>query len=147
MEKEVKIHVKQREHLADLLSQAKRREEQQLEQSSPVSEESIARELLIEEEGDKLLRQIDTAALQISELQDALNQAERDLHKLGFERKGSSISLHWDAPDVLRRIFRERLAQSKGAIEKSLKKYDSAITSVWVATSSQDLQNAIANLL
>ena len=124
MSKEVKIEVKQREGLVELLRQARSREESELENRTPNEKDTIAHELLVEEGGDKLLEQMKQNRRKISALQEILSKQENELEDLGFASEDSSISLRWNAPSRIQEEFRKRLANIKKPHKTPLKKYD-----------------------
>ncbi len=134
MEKPLQFNQKQREMFARLLADARKREEQGLEEVSDL-DDRVEREFLptlVEEAGAfPLIEKIRT-------LRRDLKEAENALDKLGFSCDEDEISLLWDAPEPLQ----NRLEAAKRLARKErgtlLKKFDLAILGVWAAQDSQE---------
>lgn len=148
MEQAVKIDVKQRQALEKLLRDKKERESERLREASPVTRDSVMREILNEEGGAALLLEgIEEAQTQIDDLEKLIRQKNKQLNDQGFDVRDSKISFNWDAPNRLRERFTTRLEQAHAPIERTLEKYDRAVALVWAATSPDELNKSIKDLL
>jgi len=143
----LKIELKQREHLASIVEDAKRDERKRLEEQHGVSEDSILRSIGKDKGVASFLTQDAQLKKQIKALQTKAQENEEALEKLGFDFRNDSLHLRWDAPDELQTELAKRKREAQRPIEQSLKKYDLAIARVWTATSGEELQKAVEGLV
>ena len=143
----LKIELKQREHLASLIEGAKREERNRLEEQDGVSEDSILRAIGKSKGVASFLTEDAQLQRQIRALQAKAKENEEGLEKLGFDFRNGKLHLRWDAPEQLQTELAKRKEEAQRPIEKSLKKYDLAIARVWTATSGEELQKAVEGLV
>lgn len=146
MEKTHKIEPRQREALVEMLREAKRKKSSELEASSGISEASVVRTLAIESGAQKLVKETEELHEAVREAQSRLNVVDADLRKLGFEWTNSRFYVHYGAPGLDKKV-RDILAEKRGPIEKSLKKYDLAIADIWTVDTNADASKVIEGLI
>jgi hypothetical protein len=143
-----KIDLKQREHLVSLIRDARNREQAQLEGEDKVSEDSILREHAQEKGYFQSVKELRSLNEKIEELEGQRDKIGKRLNSFGFDVSNSGFHLRrWDAPDSLRDLVDKKLESARRLIQKSLKKYDVAIASIWIAGSSEDLQKVVEGVI
>ena len=142
----LKIDLKQREHLASFIENAKREEKRNLEEQSGVTEESITQVIAKQKGAGPLLKKDAELLKQIEELKLQRKDNEVKLAELGFDFNGSRLSVRWDAR-ALRDEVAAKLEEARRPIEKSLKKYDLAFAKTWTAVSGEELQKVVEGLI
>jgi hypothetical protein len=144
----LKIDLKQREHLASFVEQAKREEKGRLEEQDGVSRQSIVNNLGKEKGAEQLLAKGAELNEKIRALEDARQHNVSDLEVLGFDfDEDGNLSLRWNAPKELTKEVDRRFVEAQSPIEKSLKKYDLAIAKIWIAVSGEEMQKAVEGLI
>jgi hypothetical protein len=143
----LKIDLKQREHLASFLEQAKREEKERLEEQDGGSKQSIINNLGKEKGADQLVAKDAELDEKMRTLESDSQQNQKDLEALGFDFNNGHLSLRWDAPEELTKEVKRRFAEAQSPIEKSLKKYDLAIAKIWIAVSGEEMQKAVEGLI
>jgi hypothetical protein len=143
----LKIDLKQREHLASFVEQAKREEKERLEEQDGGSRQSIINTLGNEKGAARFVSKDAELKKQIRELEDTRQHNENDLEALGFDFSDGNLSLRWDAPKELAKEVERRYVEAQSPIKESLKKYDLAIAKIWIAVSGEEMQKAVEGLI
>jgi hypothetical protein len=143
----LKIDLKQREHLASFVEQAKREEKERLEEQDGGSRQSIINNLGNEKGAAQFLSKDTELREEIRALEDARQHNENALEALGFDFRNGNLSIRWDAPKELTKEVERRFVEAQSPIEKSLKKYDLAIAKIWIAVSGEEMQKAVEGLI
>ena len=144
MEQAQPCNLKQREIFARLLEEAKKREAETLESVDDL-DRRIEKELL-----PKLAQEQAGASelvAKVGPLKKELDVAEKALHDLGFELDDDDLSLRWDAPAKLRKALEAGKRSARMERERSLKKYDLAVLSVWSAETAGEAKGIVEALL
>src|SRR5271169_4548058 len=97
MEKQLKIDLKQREHLVALVDQAKDSERTQLEEQCKVSEDSILRVHPDTKAYLQLSREAQEVILKIRELEERREDLAKSVQATGIEQCNSGLRLTWRA--------------------------------------------------
>jgi hypothetical protein len=144
MEQAQPCNQKQREMLARLLEEAKKRESEALE-----SEDDVDRR--IENEFVPKLAQEQAGASEliakIGPLRKELDVAEETLGDLGFTFENDRVGLKWDAPAKLRKALEAEKRSKRIERQRSVRKYDLAILGVWSAESTGEAKGIVEALL
>ena len=144
MEQAQPCNQKQREMLARLLEEAKKRESEALE-----SEDDLDRR--IEKEFVPKLAQEQAGApeliAKIGPLRKELAVAEETLDDLGFRFDDDRLRLNWDAPAKLRKALEAEKRSARIERQRSLKKYDLAVLGVWSAETTVEAKGIVEALL
>jgi len=143
----LKIDLKQREHLASFLEQAKREEKERLEEQDGGSRRSVINTLGNEKGAAQFVSKDAELTKKIRELEDARRHNENELEALGFDFEDGDFSLRWDAPKELAKEVERRFLEAQSPIKESLKKYDLAIAKIWIAVSGEEMQKAVEGLI
>jgi hypothetical protein len=148
MSNDVKIDVKQRQNLVDLIGQAKRLEQEALERTNDVSEEAILRKYVEEKGYVKMLNDLETLGDKILELKDQRDRLRDKFKKeVGLDVDDSELSFAWYTPQIIRTYVARKMTTLKAPIQKALQKYDTAIAQVWIASSSEELRKSITGVI
>ena len=143
----LKIDLKQREHLASFLEQAKREEKERLEEQDGGSRQSVINNLGNDKGAAQFVSKDAELKEQIRALGDARQHNENDLEALGFDFNHGNLTLKWDAPKELAKEVERRYVEAQSPIKESLKKYDLAIAKIWIAVSGEEMQKAVEGLI
>jgi hypothetical protein len=136
-----KLDPKQREQLAQMLNDAKTREQSRLENADDASSDSILRALAEKAGVLELVQNVEEWTKQIE-------KAKEKLESLGFEIDYSGdLELDSDAPDRLSKAYEKQKAEAESSIQKSLKKYDLAIMAVWTAETAAEAKKIVQDLV
>jgi hypothetical protein len=144
MEQARPCNQKQREMLARLLEEAKKRESEALESEYDVDrriEKDFVPKLAREEAGASELM------AKIGPLRKELEVAEKALGDLGFAFDDGQLSLKYDAPAKLRKALDAEKRSARIERQRSLKKYDLATLGVWSAESTGEAKGIVEALL
>ena len=144
MEQAQTCNQKQREMLARLLEEAKKRESEALESEYDVDrriENEFVPKLAQEQAGASEL------IAKIGPLRKELEVAKGTLGDLGFDFDHDRLSLRYDAPTKLRRALEAEKRSARIERQRSLKKYDLAILGVWSAETAGEAKGIVEALL
>jgi hypothetical protein len=148
MEKAVKIDVKQREHIVDMLWQAERRAERNLEKSIKISEASLVNEAAKGKGLSSIVKLIRGFNDDIINLQKKVDALHRKMEDAGFRHNGHDFELaRNEVAAVIRESVEAKLEAARQPIEDALKKYRDAVAQVWTVSSPDELRKAIDGLL
>jgi|SRR5665213_2160284 len=143
-----KIELKQREHLVSLVQEARFREKEELEEKNGAKEELIRREVAAAKGLVPLMDQIEALRDEREKIDDKIRTLDSKIGIHGFSRNsaGKLEYQHYNAPQAIRALIANKLAEARRPIEKSLKKYDIAISKIWSVTTGEELQKAVEGL-
>ncbi len=144
MEQAQPCNQKQREMLARLLEEAKKRESETLESEYDVDrriENEFVPKLAQEQAG------VSELIAKIGPLRKELEVAEGSLSDLGFTFDDDRLSLKYDAPAKLRKALEAEKRSARIERQRSLKKYDLAILGVWSAENTGEAKGIVEALL
>jgi hypothetical protein len=142
MEQAQPCNQQQREMLARLLEEAKKRESETLEYDVDRRiENEFVPKLAQEQAGASEL------IAKIGPLRKELEVAEETLSDLGFTYDDDGLSLKCNAPARLRKALEAEKHSARIERQRSLKKYDLAILGVWSAESTGEAKGIVEALL
>jgi len=144
MEQAQPCNQKQREILARLLEEAKKRESETLE-----PEDDLDRRIEIDFVPKLAHEQAGASELisKIGPLRKELDVAEENLGDLGFSFENDRVQIKWDAPAKLRKALEAEKRSARIERQRSLRKYDLAILGVWSAESTAEAKGIVEALL
>jgi hypothetical protein len=136
-----RLDPKQREHLAQMLKEAKTSEQVRLRNEQDVSADSILRDLAGKSGALDLVTKVE-------ELENLKDAAIKELATLGFEFSYShNLRLTSDAPGRLSKEYGRRVVEAEASIEKSVRKYDLAVIGVWTADTAAQAKKIVEGLI
>jgi hypothetical protein len=113
---------KQREMFARMLAQAKERAQKELELEGNVVDHDAEEELLTKLVAE---RGATEQVAKLRRLHQEVEDAEKELERLGFDGSGEAVSLRWNAPKTLR----QSLEAAKRSARKEREKSSGSLTS------------------
>jgi hypothetical protein len=135
----------QREVIARLLAEARKRQEGLLESEWELDRRVKAEflpKLAEERGGGDLFGKVLT-------LKSQLRDAERDLENLGFccDDEGRIDLINYHAPKDLEKALEDKQREAKAERQRSLTKFDLAVLNVWTANSADEAKRIVGELL
>jgi hypothetical protein len=142
MDQPQSFNEKQRETFAQLLEEARQREEANSESES--DDDQVEAEAV-----SKIAKETGASKLyaKVRKLQKDLEDAVDALEDLGFCCGDDVIELRYGAPKALKKSLEDAKRAARKEREAALRKYDLAILDVWTAKSVQEAKKIVEKLL
>jgi hypothetical protein len=149
MEHTTKIDLKQREHLVALIHEAKRSEREELKNEKGANEQSVAQEVIESKGFSVLLKKARALYDQILPLQKEVDAIERKFREAGFERgeDDTLVLRSYGGSTATHRLIEKRLKSILRPIDKALTKYDLAEARIWSASTAQELDKIVGQVI